>query len=232
MKTQLTPSRGSVALGIVLAVALADFLLPVARAQVRLGVGSSRGFPATAITIPVGLTARSNIVALQADIVHDGAALSMASASAGTATGGNILLSSAPAPGVRRLLLYSPAGGPLNDGEVAQLPVVVGPNIYQGFYRLTLTNVMVATSSAQPLICTNRSGVIVVSPVFIRQDGGVDFFLNVTPDQTYLVQASTNLIDWLTLSTNLAIGPYLEMTEEGAGMLYPQRFYRALPTAP
>ncbi len=232
MKTRSAPRRRGTWFGIMLAIAIPGLILTPAHAQVRMRVGASRGYPATAITIPMTLTARSNIVALQADIVHDARALALASANAGTATGGNRLVSSSPAPGVRRLLLYSPDGRPLNDGEIVQLPVVVGSNIFEGVYRLTLTNVVVATAAAQPLVSTNRSGLIVISPVFLRQDGGVDFYLNVTSEQTYLVQASTNLTDWLTLSTNLATGPLLEMTEEEAGRVHRQRFYRALPTSP
>ena len=119
----------------------------------------------------------------------------------------------------------------LSNGIIAQLPIVVASNLYSGLVRLSLTNVFIATSSAKPLVSTNGSGAVVISPVFQRLDGGVDFFLNVTPGRTYMIQSSSNLIDWLTLSTNVSEGPLLEYQEVDTAD-YSQRFYRALPTGP
>jgi len=206
--------------------------VPIALGQARLSVPSQRGYPATMVIIPVSFKAWTNVVALQADISYGANGLTSLAAAPGAAATNALLLSSEPSVGVRRLLLYSPAGNVLGQGAVAEVPFVVPPDVYAGFYRLTLTNVVLATAAAQPVISTNLSGLIALTPVFLSADGSVDFFLNVTADQTYLVQASTNLVDWLTLSTNIAVGPYLEFTEPGAGLLYPHRFYRALPTEP
>jgi hypothetical protein len=37
--------------------------------------------------------------------------------------------------------------------------------------------------------------------------------LKTRPGQTYTLQASTNLVDWLTIQTNTAMGCALEFTE-------------------
>jgi len=212
-------------------VLLPGSLIPVAHGQAKVAVASARGYPATLVTIPVFFNSRSNVVALQADIRFDASGLSSFAATMGTAGGSGVLSSSAPGNGVRRLLMYSPELNKLSNGVMAHLPFLVASNLYSGVLRLSLTNVVVATSAAGPLVSTNSSGAIAISPVFQRVDGGVDFFLNVTPDRTYLIQASSNLLDWLTLSTNVAEGPLIE-NQEADGFTYPYRFYRALPAGP
>ena len=44
--------------------------------------------------------------------------------------------------------------------------------------------------------------------------------------QSYVFEASTNLTDWVTLSTNTAVGGIISLVETNT-MAYPHRFYRA-----
>ena len=44
--------------------------------------------------------------------------------------------------------------------------------------------------------------------------------------QSYVFEASTNLTDWVTLSTNTAVGGTISLVETNT-MAYPHRFYRA-----
>ena len=56
--------------------------------------------------------------------------------------------------------------------------------------------------------------------------------LNGTPNQTYDLQASSNLLNWLTiLRTNLASGNSVQLFDNPAGA-QPLRFYRAVQVAP
>ena len=48
-----------------------------------------------------------------------------------------------------------------------------------------------------------------------------------TPGRTYVLQASTNLISWIPLNTNLAATNLFLLTDPGAGN-FSRRFYRAL----
>ena len=51
--------------------------------------------------------------------------------------------------------------------------------------------------------------------------------LSGAPNMTYILQGSTNLIDWVALSTNVPTGSPFLLTDPNAGS-FPQRFYRAL----
>jgi hypothetical protein len=218
--------------GLVLgAFSVAGLCLPAARAQVTLSAGVTRAFAGTAVNVPLTLRSRSGPIALQGDLMHEPGVLTTGDVLPGLPSSPTVVMSSAPQPGLRRVLFYSSTGAALSNGTVALFPFFIPANTHSGFYRLTLTNVLVATSSATSLVSTNLPGSIALNPVFVRVDGSVDLVLTVEQDRAYLVQASTNLIDWLTLSTNLSVGPYLEHNDADAAAA-PQRFYRAVAVPP
>lgn len=51
-------------------------------------------------------------------------------------------------------------------------------------------------------------------------------FLGV-PGQTYVLQGSTNLLNWIPINTNLAVTNLFQLTDPGAGN-FPRRCDRAL----
>jgi len=73
---------------------------------------------------------------------------------------------------------------------------------------------------------TLNSGSIFVRSVNRDTNGQVEFFLASVPDQRYLIQASTDLINWVNLSTNIAIGSFMDLLDMDAPN-YPRRFYRS-----
>ena len=74
---------------------------------------------------------------------------------------------------------------------------------------------------------TNSTGTVFVVPVFFNADGSAQFFLPSEADTTYVVQATTNLVDWVNLSTNIATASFIDLVDVDAKD-YPHRFYRAI----
>jgi hypothetical protein len=200
-----------------------------------VSVGSVRGFPGVTVEVPLRLKLDSNapvaVVALQADLVFDGSRAQLGTVSRGTAASNHVLRTHVPAPGVQRVLLYSTLNQPLTNGTLASVPFVIAPGNNVANIPISLNNVVLASAVGTAIARTTSQGAIVMSPVYRRPDGIVDLFLNVQPNQNYLVQSGTNLIDWFNFSTNESLDPLLFLIDENA-VGFPHRFYRAIPLDP
>jgi hypothetical protein len=67
--------------------------------------------------------------------------------------------------------------------------------------------------------------------VVIRPDGDVNFFLTVVPNESYIVQGSIDLLEWLDLGRVDTPSAIIEFTDTNA-QVYPYRFYRAVSIQP
>ena len=105
----------------------------------------------------------------------------------------------------------------------------------------TLTNIaVVSTSGNDPNPDNNSTGVGVavgggsvaipqLSGNYVRSSGAfVLTILNPTPSQSYVIQASTNMVNWVNVITSTAPNNYTDMKASN----YPTRFYRVLPVQP
>jgi hypothetical protein len=205
----------------------------VSASAVSLRVGTVRGFPGVTVEVPVSLRYGTNeardVVALQADVLFDASGVSDAAPTSGPLLSQHLLASSQPAVGTRRLLVYSLANATLTNGVVANIPFTVGPGEDRNF-PLTLANVILVRADASQVFATNVNGYLAVSQVFIAPDGRADGFLNVSSndvEQCYVIQATTNFVNWVNVQTNSATGNLLEFADPTAGG-HPYRFYRAL----
>lgn len=200
---------------------------------VALRVGVVRGFPGNTVEVPVSLNYRSNelhnVVALQADILFDASGITGGTPSSGALLSRHVLASSAPSPGVRRLLVYSLENAVLTNGTLAHIPFIVGLNEFRNF-SLTLSNVILVRADATQIPATNANGFVGVNQVFVAPDGHADGFLTVVSnevEQCYVVQATTDFASWANVSTNSTTGPLLEFAEADVSS-YSRRFYRAV----
>jgi hypothetical protein len=200
---------------------------------VALRVGVVRGFPGNTVEVPVSLNYRSNevrnVVALQADVLFDARGITDGVPSGGALLSRHVLASSAPSPGVRRLLVYSVESAALTNGEVARIPFTVGPKEFRNF-SLTLSNVILVRADATQIPATNANGFVGVNQVFVAPDGHADGFLTVGSngvEQCYIIQATTDFQTWVNVHTNSTEGRLLEFADPAAGE-HPKRFYRAI----
>jgi len=198
-----------------------------ANAGTRLVVGGTRGMPGTALSVPVILRGETNVVALQADILFDTNSLTAGNVTPGSVSASHIVASSQPAAGVKRLLLYAPNTRVLSNGILANLSFTLAPGSYPEALRLGVTNVILVTASATSVQTTNVPGVIVINPVVIRPGGDVNFFLTVVPNESYIVQGSIDLLEWLDLGRVDTPSAIIEFTDTTA-QAFPYRFYRAV----
>jgi Glycosyl hydrolase family 9/Cellulase N-terminal ig-like domain len=83
--------------------------------------------------------------------------------------------------------------------------------------RAFATNSVIVSTNAQPLLSALTS-----------MGAGISFTLAGAPLGTYVIQASTNMFDWQSISTNLAsTNGLMQIGDTG---IFPQRYYRAVKT--
>lgn len=214
-----------------LAVLTLAFALADARAETRLSAGVLRGFPGATVEVPLRLKLDSNappvVVALQADLRFDAGRAQPAVASRGGAASNHFVISRTAAAGVYRLLIYSPANRSLTNGVVASIPFTIASGSGLANVPLTFSNVVVSGPVGGSVNVARSDGAIVMSQVYRGPDGTVDYYLNVQPDQRYVIQASTNLVNWENVSTNESPDTLLFLVDQDAPN-HPHRFYRAL----
>jgi hypothetical protein len=134
------------------------------------------------------------------------------------------------APGVRRTLVYSLSNTNVagTNGPIVQLPFTVSPQETINSGPLTPSNVIVAQADGTAVAPVSLSvGRIFVQPVNLLPDGQAQFFLPSVEGRRYVIQASSNLVEWVPLSTNLATSSFMNLEDIGAAN-YPHRFYRWL----
>jgi hypothetical protein len=214
---------------LVAAVALA----PEVSAVPRLNVARVKGFPGRTIDVPVSLRYASNdvrsVVALQADVAYAPALASAGLETGGTALDGHLLRSSQPSAGVRRLLAYALNNAVMTNGTVAVIPFTIPAGVRSNV-RLLLENVILSDASGNAVATGTAEGAIVIESLYVRPaDRNVEGYFGGLADLTdYVVQASTNLIEWVNVATNAPVDSFLEFMDLDAH-LYPYRFYRPVP---
>lgn len=205
----------------------------VAPAIPRLTVGTQRGFPGNTVEVPITLRFGSNdlrnVVALQADLGFVPSEASPGALAGGSALRGHVLASSSPLAGTRRILTYALNNAVLSNGIVAMLPFTVMPGIRSNV-RIELSNVILSTADGFSVPVTSVAGAIVVNPLYVRPtDGNVEGYMEgLEDDRSYVVQATSNLVNWVNIATNAPLDSFLDFMDLDAH-LFPHRFYRALP---
>ena len=197
-------------------------------AQTSLSVGNAPGYPGATISVPVTLRQSGNAVAAQFDVTFNSGKVSALDALRGERLTNHIIRSRQIAPGVERVLIYSlnNAGMPQTNVTVANVPFTVAPTEFVGSGPLTPNNVILAEADATALAPVSaNSGTIFVRPANRTQDGTVQFFLPSQPDTRYLIQATTDFLNWVNLTNTIALGNFMDLVDTDAAS-YPHRFYR------
>jgi len=95
-----------------------------------------------------------------------------------------------------------------------------------GSYTVAVTNMAGTTTSvAAILTVTDPPSVLSVSDSTAMTPTGFNFQASVPNGSTYVVEASTNLLDWLPISTNVAESANITITD-AAAVNHTARFYR------
>jgi len=199
-------------------------------AQTSLTVGTVPGFPGATVPVPVTLRQRggSSAVAAQFDLAFNSGKISPLTALRGDQLTNHVIRSRQIAPGVERVLIYSritTAMGGINV-NLATLPFTVSSSEHTGSGPLTPDRVVLSSAAGTSLpVSSLAAGTIFIQPVNVLPNGHVQFFLATEADQRYVIEATTNLINWVNISTNIASGDYMNLVDIDAAK-YPYRFYR------
>ena len=213
----------------ILALAAASVAPSSLCAQTSLSVGNVPGYPGAIVFVPVSLRQPAGgAVAAQFDVAFNAGKVSGGGPVATARLAQHTVKSREIAPGVRRTLVYSLSNTNMTgtNGSIVQMPFTVSPQETVGSGPLTPSNVIVARADGTALAPVSLSvGRIFVQPVNLLPDGQAQFFLPSTEGRRYVIQASSNLVHWVAISTNLAASSFMDLEDINAGG-YPHRFYR------
>jgi hypothetical protein len=200
-------------------------------AETSLNVGIIPGYPGSTVPVPVNLTKATNVTAAQFDVTFNTNKVASGAVLLGASFSNHVVKSREIAPGVRRVLVYSLKNSSVtftNGGELAKVPFTVSPQEHVGSGPITPTGALLAKPDATGLAPLSlQAGTIFIQTVHLNDDGSAQFFLPSEVDRSYVIQATTNFMNWFNISTNTATGNYLDLIDMDAHN-YRFRFYRWL----
>lgn len=209
---------------------LACCALTCAFAQNTVAVGSSPGYPNVTVQVPVVLRNADEVVAAQFDVAYNSTKVS-ADLGRGliSRTSNHVVRVRQISPGVQRVLIYSLTNSAIvrSNGGLVQIPFTLAANEFVGSGPIVPTNAFALHGDGTSVVPLDLlPGSVFARLINRRPDGIVDYFLPTIVDETYLIQASTNLVDWVNISTNLALSSFTQLVDAD-GASHPYRFYRS-----
>ena len=119
--------------------------------------------------------------------------------------------------------------GSLVPGATATVTIVTKPNVPG-----TITNVVSVVADQVELVSADNTvtalttvqAMLTPQASQILTNGNCGLMLNALSQQTYVIQSSTNLIDWISIGTNVVTGPtnFLDINAS----MFDFRFYRVI----
>lgn len=217
-----TRIRGYVWCGLLVVAAL------TARGQTAVTVASLPGYPGGTVSLPVSVRRTTNVAAAQFDVTYNTAKVTAGPLVAGGIFSNHVVRTREIAPGVVRVLAFSRTNAALtvtNNATAVEIPFTVSPTEYIGSGPIVPSNARLAQPDATTVApLALNSGAIFVRSVNLQPDGA-QLFLPSEAGANYVVEATTNFVEWTDVSTNTAFGGYLDAFDSFATNS-PYRFYR------
>ncbi len=194
-----------------------------------LGIGLVPGFPGLTSQVPIILRNNGSAVAAQFDVSYGISHLSPGAIIAGNLGGNTVVFSRQISPGVLRCLVYSPQNAFMRtNAQLGNFPVGVPTGETVGG-QMSPSNVIIAGADGSALSPVQATaGGVQVAHLFRSPDGTVSLLFNANTNATYIIQATTNFINWVNLGTNIAAQNFVTLVDADAAKM-PSRFYRAVP---
>jgi hypothetical protein len=205
----------------------------VAASAAELQVGEASAPPGATVSVPVTVSGASGAVAAQFDLSFNPSTVSLTGVSAGEALAGHIVDQQELNPGYWRVLAYSTTNGPIAPGAMVRLSFNIPADAPDGLIPLDVTNAIIAQVQGQPVRPLDQiGGALFVSSgarftsLTLTGNGQLQMQFQGTEGRQYVIEASTNLVNWEVLNTNTVVGGGFSLVETNM-TAYPHRFYRA-----
>lgn len=203
------------------------------RGAPQLSVGNTNGLPGASVSLSTTISTDTNVVGAQYDIVFNPATLSSTDATDGGAQPSHHVASALVSAATRRIVLYSPSNAALTNGLLASLMFSIASNAPPGVSSLLITNAILANRQGLPIQPGGLAPGFVLSlaaparfgSIFLATNGAVQFQVFGSINQAYVIQGSTNLVQWIDVSTNTALAGEIDFTDPNTGRSQ-ARFYR------
>lgn len=212
---------------------MAAFEAPSTWAAPALTAGNVTALVETTVTVPITLAGGAGVSAMQFDVTFDAGIFASAGASGGGALAGHLMVTKLTAPDRLRVIVYSPTNGPIANGIVLHLPFMIASAAPMGASPLGLSNVIFSDNRGIRINGSSGNGSITVTPgeppkleaLMLTLNGDVSFMLTGVPGQSYILQRSSDLVNWSPFSTNVVLTGSLQVQDLRPNV--PYRFYRA-----
>lgn len=188
-----------------------------------------QGYAGRTVNVPWGLRHTGTVSGIQFDLSYPANKLNAGIFQPGALSNNVAFHWRQIAPGQQRVLLYTKDGSALGTNlPIGNLPMTIPAEDYTGGGgRIEITNAIVSrTNAVAALPLRLAHGGVFSTAIFRGSDAVVDVLLFVQSNHLWVVQASTNLLDWVNIATNFATLDYVAATDEDAPN-FPMRFYRA-----
>jgi hypothetical protein len=195
--------------------------------------GVARGFPGQSGGLSFSLAQTGTVSAVQFDLTWPTNRMSASTLQPGLLSNNVVVRSRTLASGRQRILAYTKNAVPLRTNQpVGLLPFSLPAGDFSGNARIvTVSSPLAARTNAQTATPVGLiNGTVLLTPLFLDQNGVASLYLTVQSNQTYVVQASSNLVAWVNIATNFAVANYVVAADPGA-VGQPMRFYRAIPAS-
>ena len=230
MNRSLPPLNRSVA-QLVLAATMAVGTTPAA----EVSVGSVNGLRGTTVQVPIRFAGEGGFAtAIQFQIDYDATTLVSGNTVAGPAAARHQVDSAESVAGARQVVVYSLQNVLLPDGIVATIPFTIPSSALPGKVTVTVGNGIFSDAAGNAVTPEHYSpGTIeinsqpppILDSVSVNTDGTVQFNISGVPGP-YLVDASTDLTTWTTISTNQIVIGHVTFKDPTAPAFH-YRYYRA-----
>lgn len=215
------------------------------------GIISNGWFITLTTANPVGFAADNELIttpAIHSVIAGSHWSITLTATNYGPSVSSNVVVSDTLPAGLSLVssnastgVLTSSSYPPQLVWNLGTLPVNAGGVLTLDFHAVTAgiyTNAAIVASTtvdpnsdddaANAILVANAIESPVLSAASVNGNGGFQFVVSGNPGATTVIQASTNLVNWLNLYTN--VSPFIYTNLDATN--FPQRFYRAVIATP
>lgn len=202
----------------------------------EISIGSAAGDVAALTPVPVVYSSDVPCVGVQFEVLFYSSLLVSAPALAADPASGLHVVSSEPAPGIRRVVVYSDNNRVLLNGPLVNLPFSPRAGVAENTTTpLTAANPLASSPDGQSIgLVTLLGGTFTVGvparfkSVSVSPTGEVELLLGGPAGRSYILQGSGDLKEWTALQTGtVPSGGTLRFLDSPA-LSVNARYYRAL----